>query len=205
MPRSTSRITRTAITTAALLALGGAGAAPTFASGSPAGTCAGQSFSQPFASFKDASAYTLAPGGDFEDGGQGWTFSGNAEVVTDGDAAHGDGAARINNGGSVTSPPVCVAADYPSARMFGASKNGKKSRLRVEMLYVHPKLGQPTSKDVGDVDTDTPAWAPTRSFKVDQGALQLRSNTALVQFRFTAERGAHLRIDDVYIDPRMRG
>src|SRR5471032_2135410 len=54
--------------------------APGAAPAAPVG-CAGQAFSQPFASLSDSNYYTLVQGGEFNGAGEGWELYNGAAIV----------------------------------------------------------------------------------------------------------------------------
>jgi hypothetical protein len=76
------------------------------------------SFSQPFSSWSDSNWYTLAPGQSVNSfNGAGWTLSGGAKLVTTTLADGSTGTVLdLPAGAKAVSPPMCVSADYPSAR-----------------------------------------------------------------------------------------
>lgn len=212
MPRSTRRLPRPCVLVAAIAA---AVAAAPASSAVAATSCAG-TLTQPFAAWGDLSHYTLLPDGDFEAGGQGWTFARGAQVDDSGNGnSHAQALAGtrthsviIPSGGSATSPPVCVGSDSPYARMFAKTVRRSPvtgSSLQVEILTQRPN-GSVQAKCMGRVP-EISEWDATRRMSIAQGQLgvQHTGNTATIRFRFTAVAGATWRIDDVYLDPRMRG
>jgi hypothetical protein len=167
------------------------------------GTCPGQSFSTIFAGFSDDGLYTLVPNGDFEAGTAGWTLGGGVTVVADQSGLKlggttGRSSLELPAGAQVTSAPVCAAKAYKSFRFAARSVTGGRAGLGVEVLYADGKV-----KSAGSL-SPAKTWTPTPVLKLSQGSLGLgEDGTAMVRFRFTASTAA-VRVDDVYIDPRLR-
>jgi hypothetical protein len=200
-----SRALRLGVATAAALAV----TAP-----SALAACPSQSFGTTFAAWGDLSLYTLAPNGDFEAGGTGWTFTGDATLVADN--AHkiaaqvGDTTAlQLANGATATSPALCVSSGYPTTRMFAntlrhSSLSG--STLQLEVLYTDATRGSQSVKKLGTVP-DEYGWDATRKMSIAQGQLNIKpdsSGNTYIRYRFTPLYGTTWRIDDLYVDPRFR-
>lgn len=204
--RNSSRLLRVAVGAAAALAV----AAP-----SASAACTGQSFSPVFSPWDDLASYALVDNGDFENGLTGWTVTGSAKLVVDnphkiaeqtGDLA----ALELAPGSSAVSPPICVGAGYPSSRMFGHTvKNTPEtgSSLQVEVLYTDATRGGQASKKLGSTP-DELGWDATRKMSLAQGQLNIKpdsSGNTYVRYRFTPLYKATWRIDDLYVDPRLKG
>jgi hypothetical protein len=166
-----------------------------------AAACA-HTLSTVFAAFGDRGYYTLVPNGHFETGTAGWTLGG-ARIVADqagfklGGVA-GRSSLELPAGTTVTSAPVCAAKAYKTFRFVARSVTGGQASLDVEVLYADGKVKS------GGTLKPTKVWAPTPVLQISQGALDLQATgTTQVRFRFRA-RSAAVRIDDVYIDPRLR-
>lgn len=219
MPRSTSRLPRPSVLAAAIAAAAAVAPVSTAAAApAPAAVgaaCAGTLF-QPFTAWGDSSFYSLLPDGDFEAGGQGWTFTRGAQVDGAGNGnshAHGRAGTLTHSvilppGGSATSPPVCVGSASPYARMFADTVRRSRSTgssLQVEILLQSPN-GSMQAKGMGRVP-EIAGWDATRRMSIAQGQLgvQHTSYTTTIRFRFTAIEGSTWRLDDIYLDPRMRG
>lgn len=164
--------------------------------------CSERVFSRVFAAFHDRSLYTLAPDGDFEAGAAGWELGDGAVVVDDSSsillgAALGARSLELADGASAVSPEICVRHGFPSFRFVKRSPDG--GVLRVEVLYRDGKK----SKKAGRVKAGA-HWRASRKVSLAQGRFRVkRGQSANVQLRFTASRGS-VRVDDVYIDPRLR-
>jgi hypothetical protein len=197
--------------TAIALAFTCAGIASTAFSAAPAGAalistgaCDEAKLTQPFARWGDSSTYELAPGGDFEGSLAGWTLSGGAARVAGSEPYATTGAAgayslALPAAASAQSPYVCVNASYPTFRFF--ARGGLLSTVVVQVVY--KTLLGPVALPLG---TALPggAWQPTAPMLTGSlvGAL-LTGGTAQAALRFTALIGSS-RIDDVFVDPRMR-
>lgn len=192
-------------TFATTLALTAFSVAPAGAALISTGACSQASLSQPFARWGDQSTYELAPGGDFEGSLSGWTLSGGVTRVTDSEpygvtGAVGKSSLALSAGASAQSPYVCVNASYPTFRLF-ARNGGLLSTVLVQVVY--KTLLGPVALPLGTVALSG-QWQPTLPMLTGSlaGAL-LTGGTAQAALRFTALTGSS-RIDDVFVDPRMR-
>jgi hypothetical protein len=169
------------------------------------GACNTAALSQPFTGWGDSNYYELVSGGDFEGSLSGWTLSGGAQRVAGSEpygAAGSVGAysLALPAGASAQSPFTCVNISYPSFRFF-ARNSGLASTVLVQVVY-KTALG-PLVAPVGIVAL-SPEWQPTLPILTASavgGALS--GGTAQVALRITALTGSS-RIDDVFLDPRMR-
>ena len=169
------------------------------------GACNEAALSQPFARWGDTNSYELVPQGNFEGSLSQWTLSGKAARAPEsepygvtGEAGHYSLA--LPAGASAQSPYTCVNASYPSFRFF--ARNGSLlSTVLVQVVY-KTALG-PVALPLGAVALSS-SWQPTLPMLTGSvvGGL-LSGGTAQVALRFTALTGES-RIDDIYIDPRMR-
>jgi hypothetical protein len=166
-----------------------------------AGPCAERAFSRVFASYDDNRLYTLAPDGDFEAGAADWTLDG--AVVADESssiqlgAALGTKSLELADGASATTPPICVERGFPNFRFV--ARSGDYGVLRVQVLYGAGRKSKKTGRIRAAAD-----WKVTRKLSLAQGRLHVRrGRSANVQLTFTASGGT-VRMDDVYIDPRLR-
>ena len=164
--------------------------------------CSDRVFTTVFADFNDRALYTLAPDGDFEAAAAGWELADGASVVDEsssillGDALGGK-SLELAAGASAVSPEICVERGFPSFRFVKRSANG--GVLRVDVLYRDGKK----AKKAGRVKAGA-AWGVSRKVSLAQGRFRVkRGQSAAVQLRFTASGGS-VRVDDVYIDPRLR-
>jgi hypothetical protein len=104
------------------------GAAPAHAATTSVNTsmCSTPVFSQPFAAWQDTNSYTLASGQTADNfNGAGWKLSGGAKIVT---ATLSDGRTGsvldLPAGSKAVSPTICVASNYPDARMMVNNLSG---------------------------------------------------------------------------------
>lgn len=170
------------------------------------GACNNASLSEPFAHWGDSSSYELVPGGDFEGSLSGWTVSGGAKKVAGSEpygatGTVGSSSLELPAGASVQSPYTCVNASYPSFRLF-ARNNGLLSTALVQVVYKTP-LGITVALPIGAIALSG-EWQPTLPMLTGSAVTGLLSGgTAQVALRFTELTGSS-RIDDVFIDPRMR-
>jgi hypothetical protein len=182
------------------------------ASGAPAraalittDACDSSALTQPFASWNDSSLYKLVPGGSFEGGAAGWTFTKGASIVSGSEPYGATGTVGASSldlaaGASATSPFTCVDAAYPTFRFFGRN-NSLLSTVAVSVVYKLPILGD-VAVPVGVVALNG-SWAPSAPMLTASVVTGLLSGgTTQVALRFTALTG-NSQIDDVFVDPRM--
>jgi hypothetical protein len=169
------------------------------------GACNESSLSQPFLAWGDSNMYELVPGGDFEGSLAGWTLTGGAQRVSGSEPYGASGSVgsyslALPAGASAQSPFTCVNASYPSFRFF-ARNEGLASTVLVQVVY-QTTLG-PVSLPLGAVALSA-QWQPTLPMLTGSIALgALSGGTGEVALRFSSITGSS-RIDDVFIDPRMR-
>jgi hypothetical protein len=181
-------------------------AAPAGAALISTGACSDAKLSKPFAPWGDASTYELAPGGDFEGSLSGWTLTGGAARVAGsepyGASGVGLGASSLAlpAGASAQSPFQCVNTSYPTFRFF-ARNGGLLATVLVQVVYKTP-LGT-LALPLGTVALSG-QWQPTLPMLTGSVVTGLLTGgTAQAALRFTALTGSS-RIDDVFVDPRMR-
>jgi hypothetical protein len=187
----------------ALAVLPGAASAAT---GSLLSPCDGQVGSHPFAQFLDPLTYVKAPDGGLEAGGAGWALKG-ARVVSGNEPYLGSGSAALAlpAGSSATSPAMCVGILHPTVRFFAVNKGFLLSTLKVDAIYPDAN-GLLRTLPLGVV-TGLPGWKPSLPM-VALGDLVnplLEGGSAQLSIRFTPLLGGDWRVDDVYVDPYMRG
>lgn len=169
------------------------------------GACNEAALSQPFTAWGDSNLYELVPGGNFEGSLAGWTLSGGAQRVSGSEPFGATGSVgayslSLPSASSAQTPFTCVNASYPSFRFF-ARNESLLSTVVVQVVY-QTALGT-VALPLGAVALSA-KWQPTLPMltgSVLGGALS--GGTGEVALRFTALTGSS-RIDDVFIDPRMR-
>ncbi len=168
--------------------------------------CDGATLTQPFLKWGDTSPYKLVPGGDFETGAKGWTFTGGAQVVSGSDpfgitGAVGKYSLYLPAGASAQSPYTCVDAAYPTFRFMDRNR-GLLSTTLVQLVYKLPLIG-PVTLPVGAALLNQ-TWGPSLPMLTLSAVPGLLGGGyAQVAVRFTALSGA-TQFDDVFIDPRMK-
>jgi hypothetical protein len=167
--------------------------------------CTNQLVSSPFARWKDAQQYTLAPGGTFETPGT-WTLADGAAIVGGNEpffvhAAGERSSLLLTPGGSATSKPMCVSLQHPTIRMFVRNLGVRFSFFRMQAIY------QDSSGTLRTVEfaklAATPRWSPSPAipYLVNVDVPVDAQGTTAVAFRFTGLTGVTM-VDDVYVDPR---
>ena len=168
-------------------------------------TCREPDLFNPLSAFGDIRDYFVAPGGDFEDGLDGWTLAGGAEIVAGGNNLSGGvgNALRLPQGSEATSPAFCVDLHYPTFRFFAAQVAAKGGSLKVDVIY--PELLKGNVHGAGDVKSN-PHWGLSKDFKLEPQRAGKKAGWRKVAIRFRADaKNADWRVDDILIDPRMRG
>jgi hypothetical protein len=175
------------------------------------GSCAGEVNTQAFSEFGDDNWYTPVPGGGFEAGTTSWTRTGGATPVEGNESFYignaGDSRSlRLPAGSAAVSPAVCAAIDKPTLRFFARNTGSSASRLNVDAYYPG-LLGGSRSARIGTIGA-TSAWAPTNEQQLTLTNLlaTLSLSRTVIAFRFSpADASGNWAIDDVYVDPKMRG
>jgi hypothetical protein len=168
-------------------------------------TCSPAALSQPFLQWGDANYYELVSGGNFEGSLAGWTLTGGAEPVAGSEPYAASGSLGAHSlslpaGASAQSPFTCVDVSYPSFRFFARNEAALASVL-VQVVY---KTALGTSTASLGVVALSASWHPTLPMLTNSivGGV-LNGGTGQIALRFIALAGRS-RIDDVFIDPRMR-
>jgi hypothetical protein len=173
------------------------------------GSCGNQVESQPFARWGDNSNYTPVTGGAFEPGSVPWALIG-AHVEAGNESYYANVSSDNNSlllpsGSSAISPPVCASVYHPTLRLFVSNSGSASSRLKVEALYPG-LLGGVQAASLGEL-SGTATWQPSPVLPLTVANLlaTLSLQRTAIAYRFTPQgAGGQWRIDDVYLDPRMR-
>ncbi|HEX5620149.1 MAG TPA: hypothetical protein VFX51_17140 [Solirubrobacteraceae bacterium] len=167
--------------------------------------CAPRAFTTVFSAFRDRALYTLAPDGGFEAGAAGWTRSAGAVVAADSSTiklgpALGRKSLELARGASATSPAICVERGFSGFRFVARSVRAVKGTVSVEVLHATGKITV-----AGATIRPAARWGVTNSVNLVEGQFKVKAGgSTTVRLRFTAS-GGRVRIDDVYVDPRLRG
>jgi hypothetical protein len=172
-------------------------------------TCSDPEVAPLLQDFKDDGLYFVAPGGDFEEGADGWQLEGGAEIGPGSSAlsplGSGQGSLRLPAGSAATSPAFCVDERYPHFRISVGQLGDKKARVQVSVVY--PGLAKNVRREA-DVDADDKhPWKLSKRLNLKPNHGRRVGGWRLVALRFEvlkAEAGADARVDDVLVDPRMR-
>ena len=191
----------------ALLTVGGVIAAlPAPAHAAALAHCSTPPVAPLLSAFGDPRDYFVPVGGDFET--PRWTLTGDA-TLTSGSGPLRLGAAnsslRLRPGASATSPTFCVDLDYPTMRFFSAQvAAGGAAKLNVDVIY--PNLAR-SQTNAATVASGTSAWTLSKDVRLRPEVVDKADGWRVVQLRFSAEKAARgdWRVDDVLVDPRMRG
>jgi hypothetical protein len=171
--------------------------------------CATTPTTKAFAAFGDSADYSLAPNGAFETGAGGWSLTG-ASVANGSEsfAVHAPGDSKslaIAATGVAVSPAICVDIDHPTFRFFARRTSGSWGVLNVKLRWKDAN-GSTNETVVGSLGTGT-AWQPSSVLSLGRSLpLWSAGQTATVQLVFDPEDfGGAWAIDDVYVDPYVRG
>lgn len=190
--------------TAGLVAVAAAPAAAAPATFVAATGCVTPALAPALSAFGDPRSYFTAPGGDFESAAHGWTLTGGAMPSAGGGPLRAGRAAkslRLPAGATATSPVFCVDLEYPTFRFFAAQG---RSPLSVDVIY--PALGTKQPKAT-TLKGGSASWTLSKDVSLRPTLVTKDSGWRYVQLRFAADAGAKgdWLVDDVLIDPRMRG
>lgn len=155
-----------------------------------------------FAPLKDDAHYQLVDDGTFENGAASWELSGGAQVVRDLDlglpwlGAPDEHALEIGPGATALSPPICVTEASETFRFLSAAARAgdDDDNLKVEVIYLRKKTKE------FKVKSPNLRGAASKKLKLSTGEFKQDST---VRLRFSTLEGATVRVDDVYMDPRM--
>jgi hypothetical protein len=159
-------------------------------------------FSQPFSAVKDTNWYTLAPGqrvNSFD--GTGWTLRGGAKLVT---TTLADGSVGtvldLPAGATAVSPPMCVSADYPTARAQVRDLVGAPS-IHLFVQYTNtPSWQQPSA---AGVFAGQAQWVNSQPLNLHPGNLFGWQEEV---FTLTGgARGTDAQVYNFYVDPHCFG
>jgi len=172
---------------------------------SAATACPPTTLVQPFTQWADAGYYSLVPGGNFERAEVGWTLSGGATIAAGGEpyvlaGTRSTSSLELPEGASAQSPVICVEPNDRTFRFFTRSE-GSSATLAVQPVY--QTIAGPLVL-LGKGVTADRTWEPSAILHTGAAVLSAISHgVAYLSLRFTAKKGT-ARIDDVYLDPRMR-
>ncbi len=175
------------------------------AAAATATSCPTTTLTQPFVKWSDTNYYSLVPGGSFETGEAPWTLSGGAKVASGSETFAvtgnlGSSSLSLPVGAVAQSPFTCIEPNDRTLRLFARSE-GSASSVRISVVY-QTLIGN-VAIPVGTAALNS-GWAPTSTYHTGVliGAL-LSEGSVHVALRVTGVSGAS-RVDDVFIDPRMR-
>jgi hypothetical protein len=185
------------------LPLIGLAAAPAAALAGEPTSCAGLSYSQPFAPFNDFNYYTLVPGGEFKSASEGWELSGGAKIVqtTRPDGTTG-GVLDVPGGGQAVSPRVQVTLKMPTARVWvrdvtGAEGVAAAVAYEGTSTWSHPK-------NVGHVHGQQTSWTLSNPIQVQPQTAGSQEEPHTMRFVFNSGgKSNDTQLYGLWIDPRM--
>jgi hypothetical protein len=167
--------------------------------------CPGQTFSQPFTALGDSSYYTLVPGSEFNSPPEGWELLGGAHVLSTTRPDGSTGAALDLPSGSVAvSPPVCVTLQYPTARIWTHTLEGRAG-VTVSVAYAETKSESKPREVTTLQSTQTGGWELSEPFNVQPQLGGKSEETRQVRFIFAAGGSStNTQLYGLYVDPWMR-
>jgi hypothetical protein len=161
---------------------------------------------QPFTAWGDSSYYSLVPGGSFEVGEPRWTTLGPAVVALGSEPYDVTGtpgwfSMAMAAGGSAESPYMCVEPNDRTFRFF-LRAGTPSATLNVSLVYQGP-LGLPVVVAAKSFNISG-GWELSPTLHTGAAVVSAVSGgSAQLALEFASTRGI-VRIDDVYLDPRMR-
>ena len=183
------------------------------AAAKPQLSCPTPTLLQPYELLGDSRWYELAPGASFEDGAAGWTLKGGTTLVAGNEpwylnSATDKSSLSLPPRAVATSPVMCVDITYPTFRFPVRSLDpAGQTDLDIEVRY--PDAADSSWKKVrtesGKLED---GWRITSDVDLKPDTYSGEAGQRRVVFRFSA-RGKlgdpGWRIDDIYVDPRLRG
>jgi len=167
--------------------------------------CAAPQLERPFTGIGDNNWYVLAPGQDANDfTGAGWRLTGGATIVAT-TLANGirGSALSLPSGASATSPVMCVAADYPTARMVVRDVSGAPGQGVGFAVSYLGTASEATPRVTGKAHVPPTGWYASKTVNVEPS-----SATGWQPVRFVlsaAGTRTAFQVYNLYIDPRMMG
>jgi hypothetical protein len=179
----------------------------------PYGFCDPAEPTQPFLAFDDPDSYVPVFNGGFEDGLTGWTIEGKGDATVvpsiNPDGTSGN-ALELGKGTKLLSPPICFDETRPHSRMF-VRKMDEKSSIRVKIQYARYPKGNPAHVKLDDFGRDDPVlstWGASPRLDALGGLKKLvmpdSNGQRWYQYEISA-KGGTWQIDDLFVDPRIRG
>jgi hypothetical protein len=172
-------------------------------------TCQDPEVAPLLSAFKDSDLYFLAPGGDFENGTDGWRLEAGATIAEGSTVfspfGSGEHSLQLPVGSAATSPAFCVDERYPHFRLSVGQLGEKKAQVRVSVVY--PGLEKNVRKEADVTAEDKHRWRLSKRLHLDPQRGLKRKAWRLVALRFEVLKGdeaGDARVDDVLVDPRMR-
>ncbi|HET9073977.1 MAG TPA: hypothetical protein VFN48_05305 [Solirubrobacteraceae bacterium] len=166
---------------------------------------------QAFLPWGDINEYFLAPDGNFAGSAASWTLSGGASAVAGGDGYSLAGAApstqslSLPDGSSATTPSFCVGFNAPTIRFFAENSGSTSSTLAVSATAT-TSFGTTVTLSLGQISA-TSTWNPSAPLAILFNVLEAAPGSETpVTLTFTPQgTGGNWQIDDLYVDPWMRG
>ncbi len=173
-------------------------------------SCTDPLIENPFLAFGDDFDYVLAPNGSFEST-TGWELDGGAAGIAGDDPFDlrpdpDENMLSLPEGADATSPLMCVDESYPTFR-FPVRATGERTSIRVEVAYPWSRWGGFRKSDSFRVSGDE-GWTLSPHLDLDPDRGGTGPDWRPMAIRLVAKRGwgdAGAELDDVYVDPRMKG
>jgi hypothetical protein len=167
-------------------------------------------YEQPFSTWGDTSLYGLTPTGSFEAGtASGWALSGGAAVRAPGNPLRPTSSLyslSLPAGSTATSPPICIEAGTPTARLFANTpvrNSAYGAALKVEIIYTDAGTGKTVTRPVTTLAQKT-GWGAAEQMALG-GPLSVKpgkDGRMTVRYKFTPLYKTGWSIDDLFIDPK---
>jgi len=170
------------------------------------GGCPETTLVHPFTAWGDTGYYSLIPGGSFEPGEAFWSTGAGARVSFGGEPYDVTGAPDwfsmlLPQNGSTQSPFVCVEPNDRTFRFF-VGAIGPSATVSVRLVY-RTIAGLPLVVATKTLTVGS-GWELSPVLHTGAAvASTISGGSAQLSIGFTTVKGI-ARIDDVYLDPRMR-
>lgn len=157
-----------------------------------------------FAAWGDQGQYVPVPGGSFENGHAGWSFSGGAGIVGGNEPFYLGSTSDSHSlllppGSSATTPGVCLSILTPTIRFVGSSSDGSGVQVAISTKTL---LGLVQIASF-DLMSTGPVWdaSSIQNFTLQNllGLVNLGSSN--IYFSFRPVGGATVQMDDLQLDP----
>jgi hypothetical protein len=163
-------------------------------------SCVAPTLAKSLAAYGDTRDYFLAPSANFDAGATGWQLRNGAGVVS----GNGGKVLRLPAGASAITPLFCVDVDYPTFRLFAAELEGEdEATLAVDVIY--PSVATRNVRRSARLKAGS-RMSLSRDIDLHPEFAGATPGWRTVAIRLTAlgDDDGEFRVDNLFVDPRMR-